>query len=270
MLTKLSTSTIVHTSSSSNVPKMHLSRALGASLYFGQAFCGGISTHHESVSRETDVELAVIRNDRGLCPLSRGHLGLDVVTSQFNASSDPKSTTCIWTDNHEKQYCAYADPHFNHGKGIAVITTPERAQHIFKRIASLSLSSHPRASPEILFRTIASGTKGRGIFATKHIAAGSAITQEPPMVLLDRNWMGDVSSEEARTAIQKSAVEMLPRTTRQAVYDLYPGPHERTLKQRLWTNGYGVSSGPTPDWPGFRNDSDLGLIAVHANISVSF
>ncbi|WQF90293.1 Putative SET domain superfamily protein [Colletotrichum destructivum] len=244
---------------------MHLSRVFGVVIYFGEAFSRYPSTLH--VTREIAGKLAVIRDDNALCPLSHRQPNFNFPTSQHNTSSDQQSTTCIWTDNNEKQYCVFADSHFNHGKGIAVITTPDRARHIFNSITSLS--GHPSIPLEPLFTTRASGSKGRGIFAIKHIPAGSLITQESPIVFLDRNWMEDISSEEARTALQALAVEKLPSTTRQTVHELYAGPYayEQSLKQRLWTNGYGVSSGPTLSWPGLESESDLGMIAIHANIS---
>ncbi|WQF90530.1 Putative SET domain-containing protein [Colletotrichum destructivum] len=244
---------------------MHPSRVLSAVIYFTQAFFSEQSTLYEQVSGESACKLAVIKDDESLCPLVRGQPEFDFHTSQHNTSSGRQSTTCIWTDNQEKQYCVFTDPHFDHGKGMAVITTPERARHIFKSIASLSGHSSFLSTP--LFRTRASGSKGRGIFATKHIPAGSLITQEPPIIFLDRNWMVDISSEEDRSAVLALAVEKLPASTRQTVHELYAGPYEEALKQRLWTNGYGVSGGPTLNWPGLESESDLGMIAVHANIS---
>ncbi|KAI8310373.1 SET domain-containing protein 5 [Colletotrichum sp. SAR11_59] len=150
--------------------------------------------------------------------------------------------------------------------GITVITTPERILHIAKSIATVS-DHHLSLPHESSFRTSPSGSKGRGIFATKHIPAGSLVTEEPPIILLDRNWVEDISSEEPRASLQASAIEKLPRTTRQTVDELFIGTFTKGLKQKIWTNGYGVSGGPAEDWPGLDDESDLGMIAVHANIS---
>ncbi|KAF4838620.1 SET domain-containing protein 5 [Colletotrichum tropicale] len=182
--------------------------------------------------------------------------------------SSSRQSTCIWSDNHSKQYCILANPQFDNGKGITVITTPERILQIAKSIASIS-AHHPSLDPQPgpFFVTKASGSKGRGIFATQHIPAGSLITEEPPIIFLDRNWVEDISSEEARTSLQALAIAELPRTTRQTVDELFIGTFTKGLKQKIWTNGYGVSSGPAEDWPGLDDESDLGMIAVHANIS---
>ncbi|TDZ61881.1 SET domain-containing protein 5 [Colletotrichum trifolii] len=243
---------------------MYPGRLFAVLTCVGQVCCSGLATLHARFGGNAGEELAIVRDDTGTCPLPHGHLNLDLLSSQHNASFDHQST-CIWSDNHQQQYCVFADPHFNYEKGISVITTPERAQYISKTIAAVS--NHTKFPAESLFRTRPSGTKGRGIFATEYIPAGSLITQEPPIIFIDRNYMEVVSSEEVRTAIQTLAVEKLPRTTRQIFHELYAGPYEESLTQRMWTNGYIASGGPVPQWPGLDNESDLGMIAVHANIS---
>ncbi|KAF6810839.1 lysine methyltransferase [Colletotrichum sojae] len=131
----------------------------------------------------------------------------------------------------------------------------------------LLTTGHLSFYPEPLFTTRTSGSKGRGIFATKRIPAGNLIAQEPPIVFLDRNWMEAVSSEQDRGALQAMAVEKLPAMTRRTVHELYAGSFEESLEYRILTNGYGISGGPAPNWPGLDSESDLGMVAVHANIS---
>ncbi|TDZ19269.1 SET domain-containing protein 5 [Colletotrichum orbiculare MAFF 240422] len=240
---------------------MHPIILLAVLIHVEQASCGGLTTHYASFGGKAADELAVSM----ICPLPRGQVDSDLLFSHQNASSDGQAS-CAWSDNHQQQYCVFADPQFNNGKGISVITTPERARHILKSEAALS--SHTKASPEpSLFRTRPSGTKGRGIFATEYIPAGSLITQEPPILFLDRNWIEAVSSEQVRTAMQTLSVEELPRTTREIFRELYAGPVQDNLQNRMWTNGYSVSGGPVPQWPGLDDESDLGMVAVHANIS---
>ncbi|KAF4830858.1 SET domain-containing protein 5 [Colletotrichum tropicale] len=179
-------------------------------------------------------------NDVSLCPLSHNETQFDLPILPPNHSS-PRQSVCTWSDDHEKEYCLFADTHFNHGKGISMITTPERARQIFTSIKSIS--NHHSLVPEPL------------------------IIQEPPILFLDRNWINAFSSEDTRTAMQTLAVEELPEPTRQTFFELYAGPFEKNLTQRMWTNGYGVAGGPTLSWPGLDDESDLGMIAVHANIS---
>ncbi|KAF6842426.1 lysine methyltransferase [Colletotrichum musicola] len=223
-----------------------------------KVFCSGQPSRHVPLGGKAAHELAVFKDHQALCP------NPDLLVYQHNTSSDHRSV-CTWSDNHEQKYCVFADPHFNRGKGISVITTPERARHVFKSMASVS--GHLSFYPEPLFTTRTSGSKGRGIFATKNIPAGRLITQEPPIIFLDRNWMEAVSSEEDRGALQAMAVEKLPAMTRRTVHELYAGSFEESLKYRMLTNGYGISGGPGPDWPGLDSESDLGMVAVHANIS---
>ncbi|TEA18705.1 hypothetical protein C8034_v011914 [Colletotrichum sidae] len=183
---------------------------------------------------------------------------------QHNTSSEGQSS-CIWSDDQERQYCVFVDSRFDRGKGIAVITTPSRAQHLFNSNGSMLDRFGPSHEP--LFTTRVTGIKGRGIFAIRHIAAGDLIAQEPPIFFLDNNLVEDISSREARDGLQALAISKLPRTTRETVRDLYgDGPTgNRTLQ--LLINSYGVSGGPAKSWPGVDDESDSGMYAVHANIS---
>ncbi|KAF4811085.1 SET domain-containing protein 5 [Colletotrichum siamense] len=244
---------------------MHPTKALSALIYARLAFCFDLSTLYTPISGHSAHTLVLNVNDTALCPLTHGRPEIYLSTPQ-NTTLSNQGSTCIWSDNHSKEYCIFANPQFDNGKGITVITTPERIIHIAKSIASVP-DHHPSLSREPSFRTSPSGSKGRGIFATRHIPAGSLITNEAPIIFLDRNWVEDISSEEARTSLQALAIEKLPRTTRQTVEELYIGNFTKGLKQKIWTNGYGVSGGPAEDWPGLEDELDLGMIAVHANIS---
>ncbi|KAE9569451.1 hypothetical protein CGMCC3_g14456 [Colletotrichum fructicola] len=219
---------------------MHPTKALNALIYTRLAFCFDLSTLYTPISGHSAHALVLNVNDTALCPLTHGRPEIYLSTPQ-NTTLSNQGSTCIWSDSHSKQYCIFANPQFNNGKGITVITTPERILHIAKSIASVP-DHHPSLSR-------------------------SLITNEAPIIFLDRNWVGDISSEEARTSLQALAIEKLPRTTRQTVEELYTGNFTKGLKQKIWTNGYGVSGGPAEDWPGLEDELDLGMIAVHANIS---
>ncbi|KAK1847243.1 lysine methyltransferase [Colletotrichum chrysophilum] len=244
---------------------MHPTKALNALIYTRLAFCFDLSTLYTPISGHSAHRLVLNVNDTALCPLTHRRPEIYLSTPQ-NTTLSNQGSTCIWSDSHSKQYCIFANPQFDNGKGITVITTPERILHIAKSIASVP-DHHPSLSREPSFRTSPSGSKGRGIFATRQIPAGSLITNEAPIIFLDRNWVEDISSEEARTSLQALAIEKLPRTTRQTVEELYIGTFTKALEQKIWTNGYGVSSGPAEVWPGLEDELDLGMIAVHANIS---
>ncbi|KAJ0345382.1 hypothetical protein COL154_007808 [Colletotrichum chrysophilum] len=219
---------------------MHPTKALNALIYTRLAFCFDLSTLYTPISGRSAHRLVLNVNDTALCPLTHRRPEIYLSTPQ-NTTLSNQGSTCIWSDSHSKQYCIFANPQFDNGKGITVITTPERILHIAKSIASVP-DHHPSLSR-------------------------SLITNEAPITFLDRNWVEDISSEEARTSLQALAIEKLPRTTRQTVEELYIGTFTKGLEQKIWTNGYGVSSGPAEDWPGLEDELDLGMIAVHANIS---
>ncbi|KAL0940397.1 lysine methyltransferase [Colletotrichum truncatum] len=233
-------------------------------MYIGQVLCKDASTLYLPVCRRSAYELVVGNIDRALCPLQQGQVDFDLYILQHNISSNQQSI-CIWSDNYLQQYCVFADPQFDYGKGIVIITTPARARYIFK--TSSLMSNLPISTHKLLFRTKVSGNKGRGIFANSHISAGSLITQEAPIILIDDNWTINVSSEKARTTLEELAIEKLPKLTRKTFHELYEGHDISNPWQKIYTNGYGVYGGPTNDWPELESESDLGMVAVHANIS---
>ncbi|TLD19341.1 lysine methyltransferase [Venturia nashicola] len=219
-------------------------------IYIAQVFGDDPTSSHLPISghgfRE---EVAVVQNHSASDPLPQ--------VRRFDLEHE--QSDCVSSSNHTRQYCAFADPHFDHGKGVIVITTPERAQHFFK--FSASTSNHRSSIREPLFKTKTGGGKGRGVFASRHIPAGTLITQESPILFIDQNWTQDIPSEDARTTLQASAVKKLPESTRRTVEELYGGSN------KIMTNSYGITGGPTKDWPGLENESDLGITTVHANIS---
>ncbi|KAI8239899.1 hypothetical protein K4K55_001391 [Colletotrichum sp. SAR 10_96] len=219
---------------------MHPTKTLGALFYARLAFCFDLSTLYTPTSGHSAHTLVLNVNETALCPLTHGPPEIYLSTPQ-NTTLSNQGSTCIWSDNHSKEYCIFANPQFDNGKGITMITTPERITHIAKSIASVP-DHHPSLSRNL-------------------------ITNETPIIFLDRNWVEDISSEEARTSLQALAIEKLPRPTRQTVEELYIGNFTKGLRQKIWTNGYGVSGGPAEDWPGLEDELDLGMIAVHANIS---
>ncbi|TQN67566.1 SET domain-containing protein 5 [Colletotrichum shisoi] len=85
-------------------------------------------------------------------------------------------------------------------------------------------------------------------------------------MLIDWDGLEDFSSEELQNALLESAVEKLPKTTRQTVLELYGGT-ENTYKKRMTINGYSVSNEPAEDKKESDDGVDRGMVAVHANIS---
>ncbi|TDZ32388.1 SET domain-containing protein 5 [Colletotrichum spinosum] len=243
---------------------MDYARFFCALLLIGRALSSRPFTVYPPFCEKDRRGLVADNDDGRLCLAPGQHAVIHNHTVQRNFSSEGQSS-CIWSDNHERQYCVFVDPRFDRGKGIAVITTPSRALHLFN--SNGSMLDRFGSSHEPLFTTRLTGIKGRGIFATRHIAAGDLIAQEPPILFLDNKLVEDISSREARDGLQALAISKLPRTTRETVRGLYgEGPTgNRTLQ--LLINSYGVSGGPAKSWPGVDDESDSGMYAVHASIS---
>lgn len=188
-----------------------------------------------------------------------------------------QQTKCVWAANHTKQYCVFADTQFDQSKGIAFVTTPQRAQRIFEASASATARTHA-STREPLFRTVdgiegkGRDGKGRGLFANGYISAGTLLTIESPIILMDENLYEDIPSNTTQTALLKFAVEKLPTTTTQTFQQLlgWGMPNADSLVRKMWTNSYQLVGKPGKDWPRVGNESDINMMAVHANISVSF
>lgn len=221
---------------------------------------------HLPISRPDGQESIVSRdpNAEGRQLLPQKTSETEFHTLRHNISYDQESP-CLWSTNHTKQYCVFADQQFDNGQGIILITTRERAPHFFDYIASTS-AGRRGSTRDPLYRTVATEVKGRGIFANRHIPAGTLITQESPIIFQDQNWVDDVDSEEARTALQELAFDKLPFATSQIAKEFYGGDGGR---QKVTVNSYGLPGRPTEDWPWLEDDSDHGIMSAHANISVS-
>ncbi|QDS69732.1 hypothetical protein FKW77_010025 [Venturia effusa] len=248
---------------------MRAGQILKVSVCAAKVFASEPSSWHPTVSGDHADEFAIGEQDigeqvLGLAPDS----GLHTLKLSLPYNEE---VNCMWSTNHTAQYCACTHPEFDHGKGISILTTPARAEILFATSLSTMKDDHTVRDP--LFRTVfgLSGVAGhgRGLFATSHISAGSLITQEAPIMLVDHNFFRDVESEDAQLALLLPALEKLPKTTRQTFEELHAGSKlsRDSRVSKTWTNSYSISGGPRKDWPGLDSEDDPGMMAVHANIS---
>lgn len=248
------------------------------SKIFGAALCLTRVFSHDS-SPTLDLPLGSGPDLKALVALQKNDTASDpdfiyqheIHTLQHNISYNPESE-CMWDSKRKQRYCVFTHPEFDHGKGITLITTPRRAQILFESSLSSASKEYGFAREPSSFRTVAGVEgKGRGMFATRHLPAGSIITQEGPIVLIDHNWIQDKAPGEFYAALLGSAIEKLPEDTRRTYEELHgqrpEGMDSRVTK--MWTNSYQVGGGPTEEWPGLEDEGDEGMMAVHANISVS-
>lgn len=244
---------------------MHTRRILSAVICIARALGVTPSGLHFPISRLDAQELDVSQdlNAEGPRLLPHNLSKLEMHILKHNISYHQQSN-CLWSTNHTKQYCVFADPKFDNEQGVILITTPERAPHFFDYISSTPGRRGSTRDP--LYRTVAAGGKGRGIFANRHIPAGTLITQESPIIFQDQNWVEDIASDEARTAFQELAFDKLPLATSQTAKELHGGNGGRF---KVIVNSYALPGRPTKNWPWQMDESDHGIMVAHANISVS-
>lgn len=255
--------------------EMRASQISGAALCLARVF-GSDSTVSSNLpfggGQDTQALVVVQKDEKASDPDFWSYA--EIHTLQHNISYNPQSE-CMWDSKRRERYCVFTHPEFDHGKGISFITTPQRAKILLESSLSSASEGHGFAREPSSFRTVTglAGVegKGRGMFANRHIPAGSIITQEGPILLIDHNWIQDKAPGKFYSTLVASAVEKLPETTRRAFEELHAQKPDGldTRITKMWTNAYSISGGPTKDWPGLDDEKDQGMMAVHANISVS-
>lgn len=152
------------------------------------------------------------------------------------------------------QYCVYADPSFDNGRGISLITTTDIAHEISR---SLRVANGvPLNNPETLglgkesrppYRVQAAAGKGLGLVATQPIRRGQIIMAHTPLVLAHLN-VTNLSTDEQNKLLQ-AAVDKLPPAMQQlfwAQMGALDGGH--TAVNVMHTNAFGfdlsVSNNP--------------------------
>ncbi|KAE9969973.1 hypothetical protein EG328_006535 [Venturia inaequalis] len=270
---------------------MRVSKSFGAALCLARVFShdsspslddsspslDNPSPNSDDSSPSLDLPLGVGRDLQALIDLQKNDTATDpdfiyrheIHTLQHDIPYNPESE-CIWDTPRKQRYCVFTHPEFDHGKGISIVTTPQRAKVLFETSLSSASKDHGFAQESSSYRTVARVEgKGRGMFANRRLPAGSIITQDAPILFIDHNWMQDKAPGEYYEALLASAVEKLPETTRQTFEDLHAQRPEglNSWVTKMWTNTYELAGGPRDDWPGLNDEEDLGMLAIHANIS---
>lgn len=136
-----------------------------------------------------------------------------------------QTSPCITGKKEQIEYCVFSDSSFADGRGIAFVTTAERAAHMAENPAMVNPKVTKgtnqdivRTIPEMYSVTPVKG-KGMGVIATRMIHRGELIMANTASLMVDYGAFNHLTKAEYEQ-LQADAVDSLPEKHRARVLDL--------------------------------------------------
>lgn len=167
------------------------------------------------------------------CDYSSQHL----LTSSFaaNASSYP------WTsrNNCAESFCVFSSKDFAGGRGISILTTPDRISSLqqLPAFVDAGVLSGINEQPLPPFEERELPGRGRGLIANKTLHRGDRIFAHTPILLLDGDSFGDLEKKEW-LHLEHAAVNNLPLKSQEMFEELYGQPVTDPVSDRIDTNAF--------------------------------
>ncbi|KAH8673929.1 hypothetical protein BX600DRAFT_547574 [Xylariales sp. PMI_506] len=175
------------------------------------------------------------------------NLGIDYY--DMAAQLWPFSTPCVYNVNETRNFCVYSNPDFANGRGISVLTSPDRAvgiaqsraladPSVFANMRDLNAPDSPR------WRVEAIPGKDYGLVATRNLEIGEHIMSTTASLMIDYNVFYELLEEDVH-AMQVEAVNYFPPKHRSlfmnlSTHDEVDGIEERVDKIIL-TNSFDIA-----------------------------
>lgn len=195
----------------------------------------------------------------------------DTLTTKYQASArgDPhpawtRASSCTANANGTDEFCVFTSATFSRGRGISVITSPQRATHFaqlpaFDARTSEAVLRHenrdlpPDEAPYVMRHVPG---KDVGVVATRPIHRGDHLMSFTPAVVIDYGAFEGLDGEVMR-GLQTEAVDQLPGELRErfmglSTHDGASGHAER-VEKILKTNAFDVD---------VSDDNEYGLYVV--------
>lgn len=135
--------------------------------------------------------------------------------------------------NNSQEYYVYASRDFARGRGISIMTKPDRMKHFHNLSPPVpgvnDMSSAPFEEYEI-------PGKGRGLIANKMLHKGDRIFAHTPILLLDADVFEE--SEDLWVTLEQEAVEKLPLESQKKFWALYGQPVQNPVSGRIDPNAF--------------------------------
>lgn len=179
----------------------------------------------------------------------------DTLTTKYQASPShtawTRATSCSANTNGTDEYCVFISSTFGSGRGIAVITSPERADFMASLPAFTNehVLRHENAEPDTdlaPFKFVHVPGKDMGVVATRPIYRGAHLMSFTPAVVIDYGAFENLPEAEVRR-LQTEAVDYLPSVVRGRFMDLSThdgaSDHVERVEKILKTNAFDVDLG---------------------------
>ncbi|KAI0147223.1 hypothetical protein GGR57DRAFT_505962 [Xylariaceae sp. FL1272] len=172
--------------------------------------------------------------------------GFNAALDGSTSSSWPISTPCA--RNGTDTYCVFANPTFANGRGLVLLTTPERASDLsaatafsdstlFSAIQRLNAPDNPKWAIERI------PGKGLGVVATQRFEVGDHVMSATPSIMVDYGIYESLSGADV-SRLQSEGIESLPRAHRAEFLNLSAHDrvenHEQLVSGILTTNAFDI------------------------------
>lgn len=164
------------------------------------------------------------QNDRGAVPVTN-------ISSPWTSQSHCRIGT--------ESFCVFSSKDFAGGRGISILTTPDRAASLQQLPAFVDAGAlagiNEQPSPPFEERELPG--RGRGLIANKMLHRGDRIFAHTPILMLDGDSFGDLEKKEWLD-LEHAAVDNLPLKTKNMFSALYGRPMVDPVSDRIDTNAF--------------------------------
>lgn len=191
----------------------------------------------------------------------------DTLITKYQAGLGQSAAERAWTGassctaNGTNEYCVFVSSTFGGGRGIAIVTRPERADFIAnlpaftdeQALAHENKDSDPETAP---FEFVHVPGKDMGVVARRPIYRGDHLMSFTPAVVIDNEAFETLSTPDVQR-LQTEAVDRLPSTLRGRFLNLSThdgaNDHVEKVDKILRTNAFDVD---------LSDDNEYGLYVV--------
>jgi hypothetical protein len=197
-----------------------------------------------------------VKNILELSPNQECPVTVDGLTStSFPWTHQP---TCLEVElsgsSSQETFCVYTSSRFANGRGISFITTPEVATaYLLESFSNEDQEDRGR----LPYEARESGDRGIGLFATRKLRAGEALTAKHPVLLVARELLYNVTREQRQRLLEIS-IKQLPQKTTDLVMGLAKSRGGNVYDDIVQTNAKGMRLGQA---------SHLGVVPETARVN---
>lgn len=157
----------------------------------------------------------------------------------FGTTSSSPWTSQRYCRNNAETFCVYSSNGFAGGRGISILTTPDRVESLqqLPAFTDTNVLSDINKQPSPPFEEKELPGRGRGLIANKMLQRGDRIFAHTPILMLDGETFEDLEKKEW-LKLEHIAVSNLPPNTRKKFSALYGRPVTDPVSDRIDTNAF--------------------------------